>query len=96
MICGCAQAILELLLLAGDVEENPGAKTQSTTTQASCDIMSVLSGTQAAKATFVNDVQSVSSKFTENKKVFDDIKEEIGETKGVHSTIMFIYKKWPK
>nr|XP_037273875.1 uncharacterized protein LOC119166656 [Rhipicephalus microplus] len=89
MICECTHVILNLLLLAGDIEENPGP-TQSASSQPSDDIMSVLNAIQSGQATLLDEMKSIHLKLSENDKALDDIKKRLGEIEGVCSSIALV------
>ncbi|KAH9379473.1 hypothetical protein HPB48_012269 [Haemaphysalis longicornis] len=72
-IAYCSAVTLKLLLLCGDVEENPVLTTRSSSTEGSCDIMSTLDAIRPSQKTILNKMKSIRTALSQHKKTFDII-----------------------
>uniref|UniRef100_L7LWR8 Putative tick transposon n=1 Tax=Rhipicephalus pulchellus TaxID=72859 RepID=L7LWR8_RHIPC len=84
----CVRVILQLLLLAGDVEENPGpANTRSADTQHNGEILSALQQIQSSQATMLNEIKSIHATLAQNEEAFSEIRARLSKIESDCSSI---------
>ncbi|XP_049268671.1 uncharacterized protein LOC119383916 [Rhipicephalus sanguineus] len=84
----CVRVILQLLLLAGDVEENPGpANTRSADTQHNDEILSALQQIQSSQASLLTEIKSIHATLAQNEDTFSEIRERLSKIESDCSSI---------
>lgn len=83
----CSAVTLKLLLLCGDVEENPGPTTRSSSTEDPCDIQSTLDAIRSSQETILNEMKSIRTALSQHEKTFDNIISRLTKIENDCSTL---------
>ncbi|KAH8037278.1 hypothetical protein HPB51_009824 [Rhipicephalus microplus] len=86
----CASVVLELLLLAGDIEENPGPPTRSSPSEATSDILQALRDLQTGQAGLLTELKSLRTKLAQNDETLSTITERLGKIEIDCASLLFL------
>ncbi|XP_049274313.1 uncharacterized protein LOC125759499 [Rhipicephalus sanguineus] len=75
----CASVVLKLLLLAGDIEENPGPPTRLSAPEATSDILQALRDLQTGQAALLTEMKCLRTKLAQNDETLGTITERLGK-----------------
>lgn len=82
IVIDCGSVLSLLLLLAGDVEENPGPTGTRATASASdehCDLALALSELKSGQSTLLNEMRALKTKLSKNDQILDTIQQRLSK-----------------
>lgn len=91
IVSSCAHSVRALLLLCGDIEENPGPTTRAS--QTTNDVMSVLSEIQSGQASILNEMKSIRATLLQHEKKYEEITKRLCKIENDCSVLATVNEK---
>lgn len=78
-LCQYCYCFLNLLLLSGDIEENPGPTTRSASSEIPGDILAALDEIRLNQDNLMKEMKAMQTTLSQNVKTFDDINQRLAK-----------------
>lgn len=78
-LCQYCYCFLNLLLLSGDIEENPGPTTRSASSETPGDILAALDEIRLNQDNLMKEMKAMQTTLSQNVKTFDDINQRLAK-----------------